>query len=230
MSIAIEVDSLSKKYRLGEYQAATDLLARNCRDVYTWFDTQHEYAVAATISLANCLVATNDLVSASRKVREALEICTEIFGPEHVLTMAATVSTASVSRAMGEYRSARRSDERAAATLAATLGPNHPSTLAASHNLAVDLALLGETRPALERGSDVLQRGQGSQDPTHPDSLVTAINVALLKARIRDSVVASAQFEAHLASYRSLVRPDHPRITAAQSGTLLELDIEVPPS
>jgi tetratricopeptide (TPR) repeat protein len=225
LAIRVQVMALRK---LGNTFEAVALARDNHHDTLLWFDEDHEYTLAAGISLVNALLAAGDLGNATVEANRVFGDCERVFGKSHPTTLAMLVDSAAVLRALGNVPEARRRDERAAAELARALGDEHPYTLCARHNFAVDLALLGFEGRCIDEFRAVHEASGRTRTSSHPDHLAGEIDLTLARIAIGGPTAGQQALTNATAALETELGQEHPHVLAARARSWLECDIEPP--
>jgi tetratricopeptide (TPR) repeat protein len=144
----------------------------------------------------------------------ALEVWTDLLGPEHPLigTMLADLGT--LHRYRLEPAEARKYHERSLALREHALGSEHPDIATALHNLGMVLDELGEHEQAeqlLERAIATWERTLGLE---HPNAAVTMTSLGNLAYRRADYDRAKQQYARSLAIMERVIGPEHPDIAS----------------
>jgi tetratricopeptide (TPR) repeat protein len=190
------------------------------------FGANHEYTVAATISLANVSCAAGLPDEAYVHATDAAGTYRRTFGPRHPFTMAAEVNLAAVLRVMGETQSARQAVERARATLRAALGERHPYTVAAAVGLAADIARAGDTAGALALSERAYQNAHDVCGLNHPYTLAAAANLVLDRRSTGDEAGAETLEREVRVALRLTLGHESPSADAIVGGTRITITIE----
>jgi tetratricopeptide (TPR) repeat protein len=214
--------------KLGQTYDAVRLAWENHHDALLWFYADHEYTLAAALSLVNALLTAGDLGNATVRASATLEDCERVFGAGHPTTLAMLVNSAAVLRALGDVPEARRRDERALTELGDTLGENHPYTLSARHNFAVDLAMLGSEGRALDEFKAVREISVQERETTHPDHIACEINIALTRVAIGGPAAGQPNLADAMTALEAALGAQHPAVAAAKGKQWVECDIEPP--
>lgn len=225
LAIRIQVMALRG---IGQTKAAVGLARENHHDAMLWFGTDHEYTLAAGMSLVNALLAAGDLGNATIEASTVLGDCERVFGDVHPTTLAMLVNSAAVLRALGDVPEARRRDERAMTELRRILGDSHPHTLCAQHNYAVDLAKLGFEGRSLDEFKIVLRTSATERAASHPDHVACEVGIALARIAIGGPAAGEPALAKATAALEAMLGPQHPNVLAAHERTWVECDIEPP--
>jgi CHAT domain-containing protein/Tfp pilus assembly protein PilF len=148
------------------------------------------------------LYRKGNFAEALQRLRQAVAVRSELYGPEHPATADSHHGLGVVLRANGDHTAARRAFERALAIRTRVLGPDHPNTAFTESNLATaqqDLGDYAAARGHLERALQARRRVLG---PAHAD---TSESLNLLGGLLWDQgelTAARACFEEALAIRR----------------------------
>ncbi len=223
--------------KLGDTAEALALARDNRHDVTVWLDPgygrsgeyNHEYSLAAGMSLVNAYLAAGELGNATVEAKTVLAGCVRVLGENHPMTLAMLVNSATVLRALGDLGQARRRDEDAMTALRTSLGADHPFTLCANNNFAIDLVLLGHEGRAHDELKSVCARSAASLGADHPDTIANVINRALVWSVIGGRHEDHPEFPRAVAALETALDADHPQVIAARARRWLGCDIEPPP-
>ncbi|RKS76538.1 tetratricopeptide repeat protein [Actinomadura pelletieri DSM 43383] len=213
--------TLRKLGRYGEaHRLATETFAAHARR----FREEHPNRLASKVCLALTTNAVGRPDEALRLLDEALEGYRRVMGERHPFVHVCAVNRAAVLRRLAEVYAAHEADRTARSLLAdGILGPNHFYTLCATVGLANDFYLLGELDAAVRLLSEAWEKATVSLGERHHYSLVVALNLA----RAREGTGEGDQdVDPILASLEEVLGRDHPDVSAARRGELLECDIE----
>ncbi|BCY05896.1 FxSxx-COOH system tetratricopeptide repeat protein [Actinoplanes sp. L3-i22] len=208
-------------YRLGLAEAR-ELATANLAACRQRFGDLNVDALATAVSLANCVRAAGDLVTAHELLERAVIRFHAVLGDEHPFTLAASAGLAGVVRAAGRHHEARTIDEEVLGGLRRSVGADHPFTLSCANGLAADLFAAGEAQPARELAADTLRRSRVVRGADHPDTAACAWNLALAD---RDE----AGRQQALAALTKAYGDGHPVFRVTAAGQRLETDIDLPP-
>jgi tetratricopeptide (TPR) repeat protein len=217
---------------------AAEIIRDNQERVNKRFGEKHEFAVAATVSLANVLGELGELDEALALLDDAIDKYESDFGQTHPLTLVAGVNKAIVHRARGELTEATALDERCFPALSETLGVSHPYAICAGVSLATDQAGVGDHEAALVLSEEMwLLSRESAGGPheardgaEHPYVLMRGINLSLDLRATGAIERADTLFEESITGLRRALGREHPTVFAIEGGNRPEGDIEAPPT
>ena len=224
--------------KVGRLEQAVEVMRTNYERTANRFNPNHEFSVAAGMSLANALRQSGRLDEATAYMSDALSRYRSNFGPDHPLTLAAQVNDAIMRRAGGDETGARHIDRETYGLLRQVLGEDHPYTICAGTSLATSLAMAREHRAALELSREMLRlsrradtggaEARGGAD--HPYVLMRAINLSYDLLATGAEQESETLYQDSLERLRWALGGDHPEVGLAQERRRLEGDIEPPPT
>ena len=200
-------------------------------------DSNHEFALAAAMSLSNALREVGEYDEALALIDDSLKRYDQYFGKQHPLTLVARVNEAILRRARGEHAEARAIDERCFTALGAVLSPDHPYTLCAGTSLAADFAIAGERERAAEMSRQMLEMSrsyggvhEARDNAEHPYLLMREITLAHDLRALGEQAEADRIFGRAVTGLRKALGPNHPDVVAIERRQRPEGDIEPPPT
>ncbi|MBN1173201.1 MAG: tetratricopeptide repeat protein [Micromonosporaceae bacterium] len=135
-------------YKTGRLDQAANEARSAYRSLVLHLGADHDNALAAHMTYANCLRARSDLHSARQEAMLAVEGHRRKFDADHRFRLVAEANLAIVLRKLGEDRSAYKLTRNSYERLCATLGEEHPYALAAAANYSGCLMWAHETDEA----------------------------------------------------------------------------------
>jgi tetratricopeptide (TPR) repeat protein len=213
--------------RLGELNAAAELLRETYEECVESFGADHEFTLAATMSYANALRDRKRDGEAYAYAVEAVNAYEQAFGHTNPLTLAAQLNLAVILRARGEPAQARRADDAAWRALRAVVGDRHPFTIVATINLATDMALDGDRDGALAMSAAAWKAAGDVRGRKHTDTLIAGANLALDRA-VSGTDSIGPRIDEVLADLRRTMGPEHLAVRNVAGGIRLECDVEPP--
>jgi len=158
---------------------------------------------------------------AEQHARRAVELRTQIVGPDHQDTLDAMSDLADISRRQGKLDQAEKMDREILETRRKVLGPDHLDTLQSMHNLGIVLYSLGRypeaenlTREAWEGKRRILGR-------EHPDTLKSMNNLALALLQLGRYPEAETLDRELLQTLRRVKGPTEPATLGAMNNLAL---------
>ncbi|QKG25214.1 FxSxx-COOH system tetratricopeptide repeat protein [Actinomadura verrucosospora] len=210
--------------KLGRSDEAYRLAAEAFADHVRRFGDTHPNTLASQVCLALATSAIGRPEEALPLVDRALERYRDVMGGGHAFVQICAIDRGIVLRRLGEVYAAQECDQAALAALeSGDLGADHYYSLCGTVGLANDYYLLGELDAAVRLLAGVREKMIASLGERHPYSLAVESNLA--RARIAMGEAENVSGRA-LASLRQVLGADHPEVRAAESGELLECDIE----
>ncbi|TDB94863.1 FxSxx-COOH system tetratricopeptide repeat protein [Actinomadura sp. 7K534] len=210
--------------KLGRYQEAHRLATETFAAHVRRFGEGHANTLASKVALALAANAAGRPAEALPLIDEALDRYRREMEEDHPFVLVCAVDRAVILRRLAEVYEAQETDQAALSRLqAGVLGPDHHYALCASAGLAKDYYLLGELEAAARLLSEVREKLVASLGERHPYALAVTLNLRHVRAAMGygESDVAPP-----LAMLRHALGRNHPDVRAAESGELLECDIE----
>ncbi|MBO2456725.1 FxSxx-COOH system tetratricopeptide repeat protein [Actinomadura violacea] len=210
--------------KLGRFEEAYRLAAETFADHVRRLGDTHPNTLASQVCLALATSSIGRPEEALPLIDRALDRYRKVMGSGHPFVQVCAIGRGVVLRRLGEVYAAQESDQAALAALeSGDLGANHYYALCGTVGLAGDYYLLGELEAAVRLLSGVREKMIACLGGRHPYSLAVELNLGRAHAAMSGDGSGAG---AVLASLRQVLGADHPEVRAAESGELLECDIE----
>jgi tetratricopeptide (TPR) repeat protein len=187
-------------------------------------------ALPADLEVAACMSALGDKIAARDRTRAALSSYTGQMGPDHPYTLMIESNLACCLRGSGDLDEADELAGRVVPRLRRQLGADHPFVLSAAVNRANCLGDAGRLQEAEALERETLERLVAVMKEGHPDTNTCRSNLSITLAAMNRLDDAGALREKAVAGLKELARSHpHPIVKEAQSGTRIDLDLELQP-
>ncbi|MFT2016520.1 tetratricopeptide repeat protein [Streptomyces sp. 796.1] len=148
--------------------------------------------------------------------QQAVDLHTQLHGPDDPATLTARSFLASAHRAAGDLEAATPVHQQNLADHERVHGPDHPDTLVARANLAYLHALRGDLTQARDLHRQNLTDMQRLHGPDHPHTINARANLASAHRDLGDLEVAITLHREAVAAYERVYGPDHSETVTAR--------------
>ncbi len=226
--IRLRIDYAMTLRRLGRLDAARAeaelCLAVNRRR----FGSTHNYTLATMSILAQVLRLlglADEALELAERVAVAAPSC---YGSGHILVATVEHNLAVEHRAVGDVETAFAIDRRVNKQFHEAWTDQSRRTTSTDLSLAIDYALAGDLATARDMFSAERSRSEQIRGHDHPRNYFIAMNLARVLTELGDVTAAEGIRMEALPALRERLGSRHPEVLAAENGTFIEFEMELP--